>query len=122
VSSARGACLIMLKRTLNDPDSAQPERTGMWYVEEQKDGTILVQPTGRAKNAFGAYIQGTWNCVVRPEGENVRVLSLKQIRPCMRALHAGTNWALSGNSTGSFKRSASRILPVRGTASSGLRR
>ena len=80
-SAARGACLIVLKQSLNDPDSAKFGLTSEWYTQEQKDGTILVQPTGRAKNAYGAYIQGMWNCVAQPEGENIRVLSLKQIRP-----------------------------------------
>jgi RNA polymerase subunit RPABC4/transcription elongation factor Spt4 len=81
VSSARGACLIVLEKSLNDPDSAKLERTSSWYTEERKDGTILVQPTGRAKNAFGAYINGAWDCVAKPEGGNTRVLSIKQIRP-----------------------------------------
>ena len=80
-SAARGACLIVLQKSLNDPDTAKLEMTTSWHVEERKDGTILVQPSGRAKNAFGAYIYGVWNCVAKPEGENIRVLSLKQIRP-----------------------------------------
>lgn len=80
-SSARGACLIALKRSLNDPDSAQLGATSSWYVEERADGSVLVQPSGRAKNAFGAYIQGVWNCVAKPEGGEVRILSLEQIRP-----------------------------------------
>ncbi|MCZ7564528.1 MAG: hydrogenase maturation nickel metallochaperone HypA [Burkholderiales bacterium] len=58
LSAARGACLIALKSVLHDPDSAKLESTSRWYVEERKDGTILVQPSGRAKNAFGAYING----------------------------------------------------------------
>lgn len=81
LSAARGACLILLQKSLNDPDSAKLERSSSWYVEERKDGTILVQPSGRAKNAFGAYINGVWDCVAKPEGEKIRVLSLKQIRP-----------------------------------------
>ena len=80
-STARGACLIVLKQSLNDPDSAKIGMTSEWYTAERNDGTILVQPTARAKNAFGAYVQGTWDCIVRPEGQNVRVLALKQIRP-----------------------------------------
>ena len=81
LSAARGACLITLKQNLNDPGSAEIGSTSQWYVEERKNGTILVQPTARAKNAFGAYIQGAWDCVVKPEGKNIRVLSMKQIRP-----------------------------------------
>lgn len=81
LSAARGACLITLKQSLNDPGSAEIGSTSQWYVEERKNGTILVQPTARAKNAFGAYIQGAWDCVVKPEGKNIQVLSMKQIRP-----------------------------------------
>lgn len=78
---ARAACHSALEKTLYDPDSAKLESMYSWYVEKRKDGTILVQPAGRAKNAFGAYIIGTWNCVTKPVGSDVVVLSLKQIRP-----------------------------------------
>jgi hypothetical protein len=78
---ASGACLVALQKTLHDPYSARFDHTGTWYAEERKNGTILVQPTGRAKNQFGAYVYGTWSCIARHEGKNVRVLSLKQIRP-----------------------------------------
>jgi len=80
-SAARGACLLSLKTNLHDPDSAKLDSTYTWYVEERKNGTILVQPTGRAKNAFGAYIKGAWNCVTKQHGNDIVVLSLKQIRP-----------------------------------------
>lgn len=81
LNAARGACLIVLEKSLNDPDSAKFGMVSDWYTEERKNGTILVQPTARAKNAFGGYVQGVWNCVVKPDGGNVRVLSLNQIRP-----------------------------------------
>jgi hypothetical protein len=80
-SAARGACLIVLKKSLNDPDSAKLEAPSRWYVKERKDGSVLVQPSGRAKNAFGAYINGVWDCVTKAEGDNVHVISLKQIQP-----------------------------------------
>lgn len=78
---AQVACYSALEKTLYDPDSAKLESMDSWYVEKRKDGTILVQPAGRAKNAFGAYIIGTWNCVTKQIGGNTVVLSLKQIRP-----------------------------------------
>ncbi len=81
IPDARWACRQALTQNLHDPDSAKLESTSSWYAGEQKDGTVLVQPTGRAKNAFGAYIQGTWNCVTKQIGSNTVVLSLKQIRP-----------------------------------------
>lgn len=81
IGEARGACLIVLNKSLNDPDSAKLDDIDSWYTHSQSNGTTVVQPSGRAKNAFGAYVHGTWNCVTRHEGDKVRVLSLKQIRP-----------------------------------------
>jgi len=78
-SAPRGACRMALEKTLHDPGSAEFDLGSNWYVETRKDGTILVQPKLRAKNAFGAYRYVTYNCIVKPEGENIRVLSLKQI-------------------------------------------
>lgn len=81
ISDARWACRQSLMQSLHDPDSAKLESTSTWYAGDQKGGTVLVQPTGRAKNAFGAYIQGTWDCVTKQINGNTVVLSLKQIRP-----------------------------------------
>jgi len=81
IPDARWACQQALIQSLHDPDSAKLERANTWYAENQKGGTVLVQPTGRAKNAFGAYIQGTWDCVTKQINGNTVVLSLKQIRP-----------------------------------------
>lgn len=78
-SAARGACMMAIKEVLYDPGSANFSAGSSWYVEKQKDGTIRVQPQLRSKNAFGAYINSTWNCVAKPEGANIKVLSLKQI-------------------------------------------
>ena len=81
IPDARWACRQALTQSLHDPDSAKLESTSSWYAGEQKGGTVLVQPTGRAKNAFGGYINGTWNCVTKQINGNTVVLSLKQIRP-----------------------------------------
>lgn len=81
IKAARGVCLATLKNNLHDPGSAEFGSTSEWYTEERGDGTILVQPFGRAKNAMGAFIKGTWDCVVKPEGGKVAVVSLEQIRP-----------------------------------------
>ena len=81
IPDARWACQQALMQSLHDPDSAKLESASTWYAGDQKGGTVLVQPTGRAKNAFGAYIQGTWDCVTKQINGNTAVLSLKQIRP-----------------------------------------
>jgi|GEM_PF-4319164 len=80
-SAARGACRMAIKQSLHDPGSADFDLGSSWYTETQKNGAILVQPKLRSKNAFGAYIYATYNCIVKHEGGNVRVLSLKQIQP-----------------------------------------
>jgi hypothetical protein len=80
-SAARGACRVFLSRSLNDPDSAKLDPSSRWYAEREKNGTIVVQPRGRAKNAYGAMIYGVWNCVLVEEGDNLRLLSLSQIQP-----------------------------------------
>lgn len=77
----RGACLIALKRQLNDPGSAQFGSTTGWPVNTEDHGQYSVLATFRAKNAFGAYVLGTWDCKVRAEGTDVRVLSVRQIAP-----------------------------------------
>lgn len=79
IEQARLACNVTLIKQLNDPDSAQLTPSSRWYAEKRKNGTILVQPSGRAKNRFGAYINGTWNCVVKGQDKTLKVVSLDQI-------------------------------------------
>lgn len=81
LDTMRYACKEFVLKTLNDPDSAKLDDYHVWFAATQKDGTILVQPKGRAKNAFGAYVYGTWNCSVINDGTNIRLVSMKQIRP-----------------------------------------
>lgn len=78
---SRIACVRVLKTDLNDPDSAQMTDSSSWHVQELNDGGIQVQLTGRAKNVFGAYIKGVWDCRTMPDGERVKVLSVTQIEP-----------------------------------------
>lgn len=81
IAAAKHMCRTMLKKSLNDPDSVQWDESPGWYYTKRDDGTILFQPRARAKNAFGAYMAGVWDCVVLPDGKDVRFVSLKQIRP-----------------------------------------
>ena len=80
-NKARLACLIVLKSRLHDPDGAQLDDTFRWYAGPQKNGTILVQPSGRAKNAFGALRYSEWDCITKgaPNGERADVLTLTQL-------------------------------------------
>ncbi len=79
--AARGACLNYLQKNLHDPDGAKIGSTQEWYVESRADGTILVQPTAHVKNHFGAYREGTWNCVTKSEDGKVSIQEFKQIKP-----------------------------------------
>lgn len=79
-TAARGACLIALQQSLNDPYSAKFDRTTSWYVAPQESGTWRVQPKLRAKNGFGAYVYATYDCIVEDVRPNVRVASLKRLQ------------------------------------------
>lgn len=74
------ACRQALKQSLHDPDSVQWDESPGWYRERKPEGHILVQPRARAKNAFGAYRHGVWECTVLPVGGNVQVTGLEQIQ------------------------------------------
>ncbi len=75
--SVRDACRESLLKTLTDPGSAKLDGDQQWHVEQQQDGTFLVQPTGQAKNASGGYMDGTWDCVVQKNGMAINVVSVK---------------------------------------------
>jgi len=64
-ATARGACLITLKKSLHDPDSAEIPSTQTWPAVDDTKGIVLVQPTLRAKNGFGAMRVGVWACKVQ---------------------------------------------------------
>jgi len=81
LNSARYMCNEALERALHDPDSAKIDDYFTWFAKFQSDNTIQVQPTGRAKNAFGALIKGVWNCKVKVENGTYRVASFEQIQP-----------------------------------------
>jgi hypothetical protein len=83
IYTAQIMCERVLTQSLNDPDSAKLDDATGWAYQYQKGNKLLIQPTGRAKNAFGAYIYGTWNCFVTVDndGKPTGISSLKQIRP-----------------------------------------
>jgi len=80
ITAARRACKYALLEILHDPDSAKLKSSDEWGIRVNNDGTILVQPSGRTKNAFGAYMQGTWNCTAKPGQDGAKVISLEQIK------------------------------------------
>lgn len=74
----RGACLIALKSSLNDPSSFSFTQD---YGDIDETGMYVGYIDGRARNGFGALIAGTWKCTVSAAGPNVVVNSLEQIKP-----------------------------------------
>lgn len=79
IVTARGACRLAIEKRLNDPYSAKFDPSENWYVDVREGNQTLVQPKVRAKNGFGAYVYRTWNCEVKPEGDQVRILQLTPI-------------------------------------------
>lgn len=79
IEAAKGACRIAIKDALNDPYSAKFDPSDAWTIREEPDGVLLVRPRLRAKNGFGAYAYSAMDCRVREEGENIRVIGIKQI-------------------------------------------
>ncbi len=76
---ARGACRMFIERQLNDPGSMKVIRQGNKAVHVE--GNIYetnVNFTG--KNAFGASIPASYHCVVRLEGDDFHLVSLKKNR------------------------------------------
>lgn len=78
--SARGGCLIALKRMLHDPGSAEFGPTREWPTTTADDGKVTVLARVRAKNGFGAMRLSTFRCVVEPVGsDSLRVTALDEM-------------------------------------------
>lgn len=75
-SMLQSSCQTEIERSLNDPDSAD---WGEFAVIPLKDGTYSVIQDLRAKNAFGAMVKGSFECVSTYDGTNAVVLSATQI-------------------------------------------
>lgn len=77
--TARGACLITVKKSLHDPASADIPSTRTWPAVDDDDGTVLVQSTLRARNGFGAMRTGVWACRVQIVKGGAVVRKIKQM-------------------------------------------
>lgn len=76
--AARGACMLFIKQSLHDPDSAQFDSSDTAYVSSV--GNVwTVQRGVRAKNAFNATRRAVYECKMREEGENWVPLSVRQL-------------------------------------------
>lgn len=79
ITSARGACLITLRKALHDPKSAEIDPARSWKIERTDIDSFRVIITGRAKNGFGALRHGQWVCDTKISKTGVRVVRLDQI-------------------------------------------
>jgi hypothetical protein len=79
LASARYACHEFVIKALHDPGSAEMDSFNQHPAELKKDGTYLVQVTGRAKNGFGALRKVTFNCRTSKVGNTWLPGGVKQI-------------------------------------------
>ncbi len=75
-------CMKLTRSTLNDPDSAQFDAlSAPREIKALKGGIYRVRFQGRAKNAFGALMLGTFECgVILGKTGGVTAFSPRQIR------------------------------------------
>lgn len=78
--TARAMCWAGLKQTLHDPDSAQAIDKSTWTVLQNGDLSFTVTVQARAKNIFGGYQRGIWQCTTRDEGAQWRVMAIDKVR------------------------------------------
>lgn len=76
--AAAYACRDLIKKTLHDPESAQWDRP--WFTEATIAANVWqVQVTGRAKNRLGAYALATYECKMRRDGDDWRLIGIKTL-------------------------------------------
>lgn len=77
-ATVRGLCMMDIKRSLNDPDSAEFEHSSSTIAS--KNGEVwTVQRPVRAKNAFNATRRAVFECRYRQSGEKMTLISVKQL-------------------------------------------
>lgn len=73
-------CKYFINENLNDPKSAvYGENPSDIIVIEKKSGIWAVQRKLRARNAFNALIQATYICIMKYNGKNFDLISLKSV-------------------------------------------
>lgn len=76
LDAARSTCHDALLVTLDEPDSARFEPASEWPIKEPPDGTVHVRLSAQITTAMGMEMDGTWDCVVLPEGAGMRLVTL----------------------------------------------
>lgn len=73
----RGACLIYMKSALHDPSSFEYGDSWISTIDSTQADVWI---EGRAKNAFGALVKGTWKCRIEKSGDNFIARSIEQVK------------------------------------------
>ncbi len=74
-ASAAGACMMFIKRSLHDPDSAEFGMTKDATINI-RDGRALVLREVRAKNGFGAMRKTVFGCILEKRGDMIMPVSI----------------------------------------------
>lgn len=69
-------CTYAIKQSLNDPDSVD---FGAVVVIPIKDDKYSIIQDLRAKNAFGAMMKASFECIATYDGKNAKLFSIKQL-------------------------------------------
>ena len=79
-ATVRGLCMMHIKGSLNDPNSAEFEHSSSTIASKNGDIWTVQRPV-RAKNAFNATRSALFECKYRQAGEVMTLISVKQISP-----------------------------------------
>jgi len=74
-TALQSECRYAIKQSLNDPDSVEFDAV---VVMAKKDGTYLVIQDLRAKNAFGALIKGSFQCIASYSDGSATLIDIKE--------------------------------------------
>jgi hypothetical protein len=73
---AREVCHKAWLATLESPEAVEIDPMEQWPVEVQPNQTLLVKMSGRVHDMLDEMVDASWECVVLPEGDSVRLVTL----------------------------------------------
>lgn len=73
---AREVCHKAWQATLESPDAVEIDPMEQWSVEVQPNQTLLVRMSGRVHDMLDEMVEASWECVVLPEGDSMRLVTL----------------------------------------------
>ncbi len=79
LNTARFACELFVKKSLDDPGSAEFEDSDTFWAERGKNGVFHVQVKVRARNGFNALRNITVDCLTALKDDNFVPLKIEQL-------------------------------------------